>query len=244
MEPHIADRPRLMVVSHERSGTHFAMNALAENAGYISDPWINLDFQTGLNLHAPRVMAGVFAKYAAKPSLNLVKSHHQLAFFDPVLDGILKDFRIVYVVRHPRGLMPSLMRYLNAWAWDEGPRCATPSELIRAEPSGAMLRYQKRQVPNMVARWRAHVEPWVERAARAPGISILRYEDLDDRFDATMASLLAKLGLPSGAMKKPDARQKVVLPNQAHGEPGYAWSEGDLAFIQNQAGPILAQLYP
>ena len=244
MEPHIAERPRLMVVSHERSGTHFMMNALAAGGGYIADPWINLDFQTGLNLHAPRVIAQVFAQYAKKPTLNIVKSHHQLAFFEPVLEGILQDFRIVYMVRHPATLMPSLMRYLNAWAWDEGPRCAPPSALIRAEPSGAMLRYQKRQVPNLVARWRAHVEPWVREAARRPGIAVVRYEDLDERFDATMASLKATLGLPPGPSEKPDARQKVVLPNPARDGARHAWTEEDLAFIRTEAGPVLGELYP
>ncbi|MBS1766900.1 MAG: sulfotransferase domain-containing protein [Acidobacteria bacterium] len=244
METHNADRPHLMVVSHERSGTHFVMNALAENGGYRSEPWINLDFQTGLNLHAPRVIAQIFAQYAKKPALNIVKSHHQLAFFEPVLEGILQDFRIVYMVRHPATLMPSLMRYLNAWAWDEGPRCTTPSELIRAEPSGAMLRYQKRQVPNLVARWRAHVEPWVREASRRPGIAVVRYEDLDGRFDATMASLLGGLGLPAGAMKKPDAMKKVVLPNQAREGAVHAWMAEDLAFIRAEAGPVLEELYP
>lgn len=232
------------MVSHERSGTHFMMNALAESAGYISNPWINLDYQTGLNLHAPRVVAEVFAKYAAKPALNLVKSHHQLAFFEPVLEGILKDFRIVYVVRHPSGLMPSLWRYLNAWAWDEGPKCATPSELIRQEPSGAMLRYQKRQVPHMVARWREHAGPWVRQAGLSPGIAVVRYEDLDARFEETMASLMRKLGLPPGPVKRPDALQKVVLPNGARDGGTYAWTEADLAFIRHEGGSVLAQLYP
>ncbi len=32
-----------MVVSHERSGTHFLMNTLALNFGYIAKPWINFD---------------------------------------------------------------------------------------------------------------------------------------------------------------------------------------------------------
>ena len=107
MEEKKRERPRIMVVSHERSGTHFMMNALAGTGGYISDPWINLDYQTGLNFHAPRVLEEVFAKYALKPSLNIVKSHHQLAFFEAVLPKVLQDFRIVYMVRHPSSLMVS-----------------------------------------------------------------------------------------------------------------------------------------
>ena len=244
METTKPQQPRIMVVSHERSGTHFMMNALAGSAGYISNPWINLDYQTGLNFHAPRVMAQVFAQYAAKPSMNIVKSHHQLAFFEPVLAPILQDFRIVYMVRHPRSLMPSLMRYLNAWSWDEGPRCATPSELMRQEPSGAMLRYQKRQVPNMAVRWREHVAPWIRQAGLMPGIEVVRYEDLDTRFEETMASLMQKLGLPSGPLKRPDAGREVVLPNQSKERSDYAWTDEDLRFMWEEAGSVLAQLYP
>ena len=32
------ERPAVMVVSHERSGTHFLMNALAACYGYVSRP--------------------------------------------------------------------------------------------------------------------------------------------------------------------------------------------------------------
>ena len=244
MEAHTGDRPRILVASHERSGTHFTMNALAANAGYISNPWINLDYQTGLNMHAPQVMAQVFAAYAKKPALNIVKSHHQIAFFEAALPSILKDFRIVYVVRHPRGMLPSLMRYLNAWSWDEGPRCATPAELMRQEPSGAMLRYQKRQVPNMVARWRAHVEPWARKARETPGIEVVRYEDLDERFEETMAGLMDRLGLPPGPLKRPQADREVVLPNHAGSGSRHAWTEEDLAFMREEGGPILAEIYP
>ena len=35
-------RPKVLVVSHERSGTHFVMNSLALNLDYVSSPWINL----------------------------------------------------------------------------------------------------------------------------------------------------------------------------------------------------------
>lgn len=244
MEAHKGSQPRIMVVSHERSGTHFMMNALAKNGGYVANPWINLDYQTGLNFHAPRVMAQVFAQYAAKPALNIVKSHHQAAFFEEVLDKILQDFRIVYVARHPRSLMPSLWRYLNAWSWDEGPKCATPSELIRAEPSGAMLRYQKRQVPNMVARWREHVGPWIREAGLRPGLEVVRYEDLDERFEETLATLMQKLGLHPGPLERPDARQEVVLPNQASERADHAWTDEDLRFMWEEAGSVLSQLYP
>ena len=140
--------------------------------------------------------------------------------------------------------MPSLMRYLNAWSWDEGPRCATPSELMRAEPSGAMLRYQKRQVPSMLARWREHAAPWVRQAAATPGIRVVRYEDLDLRFEETMASLMSWLGLPRGPLARPDARQEVVLPNQERAASGPPWSDADLAFMRDEGGPLLAQLYP
>ena len=39
------DVKKAMIVSHERSGTHFLMNTLDKNFPYISQPWINFDFE-------------------------------------------------------------------------------------------------------------------------------------------------------------------------------------------------------
>ena len=43
------DRPKVLVVSHERSGTHFMMNSLAANFGYVANPFMNLDSSLGVN---------------------------------------------------------------------------------------------------------------------------------------------------------------------------------------------------
>ena len=51
------ERPAVMVVSHERSGTHFLMNALAACYGYVSAPWVNLCLPTvnSNSYYPPRV---------------------------------------------------------------------------------------------------------------------------------------------------------------------------------------------
>ena len=36
-------RPPVLVVSHERSGTHFLMNSIARGYGYTSTPWVDMD---------------------------------------------------------------------------------------------------------------------------------------------------------------------------------------------------------
>ena len=47
----------VMVVSHERSGTHFTMNSLAACFGYASMPWIDLDHDVfNINYHDPRIL--------------------------------------------------------------------------------------------------------------------------------------------------------------------------------------------
>ena len=70
------ERPAVMVVSHERSGTHFLMNALAACYGYVSAPWINLDRLTlNINYFYPPELREALLALASQPMANVVKSH-------------------------------------------------------------------------------------------------------------------------------------------------------------------------
>ena len=54
-----AIKPKVMVVSHERSGTHFLMNTIALNFDYISAPWINLDWETTYQVRVVQTPGGI-----------------------------------------------------------------------------------------------------------------------------------------------------------------------------------------
>jgi hypothetical protein len=95
-------RKKALVVSHERSGTHFLMNTLAANFGYVARPWLNFDFELGLNFHAPSALRAFFGGLHGRPVLNVVKSHHAAGFYAEILGDLLEQFHVFYVVRDPR----------------------------------------------------------------------------------------------------------------------------------------------
>src|SRR6516162_5760778 len=76
------ERPAVMVVAHERSGTHFLMNALAACYGYVSDPWINFDRPSlNINYYQAAEVREILLALGAQRMANVVKSHHPVDFF-------------------------------------------------------------------------------------------------------------------------------------------------------------------
>jgi len=242
LELHLSSepRPKVLVASHERSGTHFLMNTLERCFGYLADPWVDLDFGLGLDFHDPAALDRLFAAVAGKPVRELFKSHHAFGFLAPVLGVWRDELRVLYVYRHPRAVMQSLHRFQRGLARDEGPRAASAGELMRAEPRGAMLRYQKEQAPSVLHRWRRHVEEWLEGGPEL-GVLPVRYEALDGRFEETVAELGGHLGVTPAAIERPPADRGVVRPStpRERAAAEAAWSDADEGWLQEVAGPAL-----
>jgi hypothetical protein len=204
--------PAVMVVSHERSGTHFLMNALAACYGYVSAPWVNFDLpQVNINYYYPPAVRDTLLALAARPMANVVKSHHPADFFATELPRLTERYVVFNVCRDPVATLLSFWRFLHRWPWAEGPRVADPLAFARAEPCGQMMRYQMRQYPHLMARWAAHVEGWLAAAEVVPGVVVVRYEDLDAHYDETMRGFAALLGRPPQALTRP-ARDVNVIP--------------------------------
>jgi hypothetical protein len=205
-------RPAAIVVSHERSGTHFLMNSLAACYGYVSFPWINFDGPTfNINYYYSLDVREILLAIADRPLANVVKSHHPAEFFGDELDRITERYAVFVVCRNPVAMMTSLWRYLHQWPFVEGPKANDPLSLARSEPCGRMMRYQWRQHRNMVQRWAAHVDGWLKAAQTLPRIVIVRYEDLDTRYEETMRSFASYLGREPLAIVRP-ARDFNVIP--------------------------------
>ncbi len=240
------ERPRLLVVSHERSGTHFLMNTLAGAFGYVSNPWIDFDHHAAnINYFHPPSVEEFFTKLGEHRLANTVKSHHQVGFFEDSLTGVVGLFTILYVHRNPIDVMPSCHRFMNRWDWLEGPRTENCKAYIRAAPSGHMMRYQINQHANMLKRWQAHVEGWLAASEAHAGVVPVRFEDLDRDYEKTVDGLAETLGLEVRSHTRPSRRESVIAPSGASdaGEP--AFDDDDLAFIEEQIGATMARLgYP
>lgn len=105
-------RPAAIVVSHERSGTHFLMNALAACYGYAAEPWINFDFpDTNINYFKSWSVREHLLSLAARPIANIVKSHHAVDFFVGELPRLTDRYVFLSVCRHPVSVMVSYCFY-------------------------------------------------------------------------------------------------------------------------------------
>jgi hypothetical protein len=236
---------KLAVISHERSGTHFLMNTIAANFNYISKPWWNFDNGEPVNFHSPSNIEQYLRRAHGKHVQNIFKSHHTVGFFEEIMDYFADQFQIFYIYRDPRDALISNWKLARTLPWDEGPKTESAALFVRAEPSGAMMRYQKRQEKNMLTRWRTHVEGWINLAERNPGygISVLSYENLNLDFDSAVRRIGSTLGQKVDTIRRPSITENVISNGQGKvGDYVKYFDDSDLAFISGEIGATLNRL--
>jgi hypothetical protein len=232
-----------MVVSHERSGTHFLMNAIARGYGYVADPWIDFDYNhLAINYFAPRAVARTLAWFADQHAANVIKSHHAVDFFEPVLDTLLSKMRILYIHRDPVAVMASFWRIINDWPWREGPRRDDVVAFARAEPEGQLLRYQMKQRASMLDRWAAHVEGWTRVAEGRPRLRVVRYDALKNDYAATLTSLGDVLGAKPVDLTPPPRDVNVIGERVAVGDAEVPGREALRALALAEVGDTMRAL--
>jgi len=241
-----AEKPqkKVIVFSHERSGTHFLMNTLAENFGYITNSWVNLDLELGVHFYSPHIFHQMFQQLHDKPVLNIFKSHHSFAFVENFIEYLTDQFHVFYVYRDPRDVMVSFRRILEKYDWDRGPKAATVGEFMRAEPLGDILRYQKRQMPTILHRWVSHVEGWIdcqERLGKDKVFSVY-YDDLDTRFNATVQDIGKHIDHPITSAKRPEREHNVISPGKGGSTHHKILVPEDYEFVKEVAGKTMERL--
>ncbi len=213
-------RRPIMVVSHERSGTHFMMNSVAACFGYVSNPWLDIDrHRFNINyFHAPSLQQLV-GKLAQLRAANMLKSHHEFAFFSEFASSFDGMLDIIYIYRNPADVMASFWRFLHSWPWVEGPKADTVADFATAAPMGQLMRYQFRQYDSMLDRWANHVEHWLQAGSRSPRIHIVKYEDLAGAYEDTVSRLGSALGYAPAQIVRPSPQQNVVQTGPVKYEP-------------------------
>jgi hypothetical protein len=200
-----------MVASHERSGTHFLMNALGAAFGYPSAQYVNFDEpDLNINFFDPAAVGLSIRHTTAQHRGAIIKSHHAIEFFQPAFPAVAHQLTIFYIYRDPVDVMISFWRFMHYWSWHEGPRAPTALEFATAEPEGHLLRYQMRQRATMLARWASHVEGWTAAAERNRRIVLVRYEDLRDSYADMIARFSAIIGQAPQSTTPPDRTGNVV----------------------------------
>ncbi len=232
-------RTKILVVSHERSGTHFLINTLARNFG-LQAQQIDLDLAHGFDPRdRPAALAGL-ARFRGRPVGQVFKAHHASALLLPVLDTMRDEFIVLYIHRDGRDALTSLWHWLNRLRPGWGPQTTTVGEFLRATPSGGLLQYQEGPVPNMLARWRQHVEGWL---AAGNAVHRIAYEGLHGDFDATVARLATILETPVASARRPGLDDPSSLPWRGQvGNWRNAFTAEDAAYFEREAGATLRRM--
>ena len=208
MAPVSMGKNKILVASHERSGTHFLINAIAANFGYDTAQ-IDLDLSTGFSLKDPEVAYVSLAQHRGRRVQRIFKSHHGYPLLRQLAQDLLEEFHLLYIIRDGRDVMTSFWRYLNSLAPGWGPRTESIGDFMRATPAGGILQYQHRRSPTMLQRWIDNTASW--GAADLP-VTIITYEELYRDFNAVIARIACILGKTPAIVERPGLDAPSSLP--------------------------------
>jgi hypothetical protein len=231
---------KILVISHERSGTHFLINSIALNFGY-QERQIDLDLTQGFSCAQPAQAAAWFARCRGRVFSSVFKAHHARPLLMPILEPFRDEFHIFYIYRDGRDVMTSFWRYLNHLQPGWGPQTRTPGEFMRARPFGGILQYQHGQDESMLSRWTSHVNGWHAAGSVA---HLIAYEDLHRNFAVTIQRLGEIIGVKSPDKPlRPGLDAYSSLPWQGViGAWRDYWSHDDEVYFDNRAGALMDRL--
>ena len=264
--------PHVFVISHERSGTHVAIDALRNNFPiYKSQFYTSLDRMTdGRQFHRhPEIIE---ARLQIAPSV--IKTHMFLdtnAFFDnggpisQLVTSLVQNAKLIYVYRDGRDVLGSLYTFWTRTI----PKFngITFSDMLRGNYT-ADVGKARRGSSNPVSYWRNHAESWIGRE----DVLALSFEEFVNNYDETILRIgkflerepiePLKSVLRNGSGVKRGRLRETLLTlymrkikgieltsvsfnKGASGGHRAAYSEEDLAFFDQQAGELLDHLgYP
>ena len=202
-------RKKILVISHERSGTHFLINTIARYFDYLPQQ-IDLDNSQNIDWRNPEMARHWLQQFQGHFVANIFKSHHSLPLLTPLLPDLQEEFHVFYIQRDGRDVMTSFWTYLNRLAPGWGPRTATVGEFMRAPAIGGITQYQhKLQGVPMLQRWIDHVTEW---QAAGPPVHYIRYEDLHMNFNTVVEELTDILQQPAKPATRPTLNDPSSLP--------------------------------
>jgi len=238
-------KPKLMVVSHERSGTHFLLNSLANSFGYYKESF-DFDYSLGINFFDQANIMDFFMTWTNVSLLNIIKSHHNFYFFDQIIDQLLQDYKILYIYRDPRDIMVSYWNFLNHCKWHEGPKVDNISDFIKSAPKDNMLRYQKAQEETILDRWNTHIKSWVfePNENTKNSITYVSYEDLNKNYETEMQNIAEKLNMQMQKLERPQKNDHIIEPEGPGTAGNYKehLSQEDLSYFKEKLGHTMQKL--
>jgi len=176
----------IYIISHERSGTHLAINLLYRNL-YLRQSFLDFpEWKEGFLSDREIYWKSFRTSSASGPSPGIIKCHCDVEVFE----RCLPRWPVVYVIRDPRDTLLSFFHYLNR---DEFHAANPGLEPLRCETLGEFLRrpldlYLKRNFSlsdpgdTVMDRWAKHTAGWLGKS----GVTVVKYETLRSRFRKEM----------------------------------------------------------
>lgn len=234
----LARKPPLYLISHERSGTHLAINLCFRNL-YILQAFHDFAHWTG-PYENPLDASAHWQSVARRwPEIltagGVVKSHCEAE----VWRRFLPKTNVLYVLRDLRDTLVSFFHYLNR---DESHGNNPGRETLR---SGSFQEFLRRPLDdflqfgfsieggaaNVAERWAKHVRGWLDM----PGIVVLRYESLLSDYRTCMYQVASRVRIwPKLKMSPYSFGEKgAILPRKGVvGDWSEYFSEEDLDFLR------------
>jgi hypothetical protein len=206
----------ILVVSHERSGTHFLINSIGVNFGY--------------SVHCHNVTT---RDYLTDRRAGIYKSHHQYEFYKNDWEQVLNKFHVVYIIRDGRDVLNSSWHYQRGSGAPAFPNISNFGTWMREDPTKYRFDsdYSIITSHNMAERWKTHVEGW----DKAEGVLRVRYESLLHNFDETLSEIEEHTGLKRIDTKQPKLTEYVsVSPRKGvSGDWENYFSHKDIDYFDN-----------
>jgi len=233
------NKKKVIVFSHERSGTHFLINTIALNFGYASRQ-IDLDRTQGFDWGNADISRKWLSRFQGTPVSNIFKSHHDAVFFAPLIEFLSDEYRLFYIYRDGRDVMTSFWRYLNNLAPGWGPQTGTVGEFQRTHPSGGLLQYQRGDIATMLERWVIHIDSWLNMHEN---VHFIAYEELYAHFDKTLETIAGTLDQPLVSSHRPGMDSPSSLPwRGGTGNWKQYFSEEDNHYFTRHTSHLMSRL--
>jgi sulfotransferase family protein len=220
---------KILVISHERSGTHLLINSIAFNTK---------QYNTGYEeIHGvdPDV---ILAKIKEDSKAKILKSHHTLDVLDPILEEILEHCIVFYISREGKDTLASCYNhYVKYYETDYN----SFDEFLRGKHAPKFITdnymLPGQEYANMPDKWSQHVEKWTKRAAEKFGwIYHLTYEQLLYDFSTCLDLICNALGETRPEIpRKPGLHDLAVQPRIGRsGDWVNFFNQDDLDFFNEQ----------
>ncbi len=178
----------IIVITHERSGTHMLINLINHNKNgeFYTIGFIPNDNEIEYNLD--NYKHKVYKDIVIHSYLNdiVCKSHHQVEFMTPYLDYVFSKFKVIYLKRDIKDVLVSYYKFIPyPKDLDKFPKF---EDWIFKKPDNIGREFLLPYSPdphviiepeNYIDRWKMHVDGWLKYK---DNLLVLNYEDILNNF--------------------------------------------------------------